>query len=152
MTRWRDLCHWATELSLLQAVDFSPISASTVLPLSFHRDRHPQHLRCQQMANCRQLPYCFLLLPGCCPLQQYVRLQEMEWVERPGDCAHFCAGRGTGAPCVIAASKEVNGVTAEPGRCLGYWQVGTRGLLQDRNTLPEGWLPPPPASLRGREE
>lgn len=36
-------------------------------------------------------------------------------------------------------------------RCLGYWQVGTRGLLQDRNTMPEALLPPPPACLQGRE-
>ena len=84
MTRWRDLCHWATELLLLQAFDFPPISPSTLLPVSFQRDRHPKHLRCQQTANCRQLPYCLLLLLGCCPLRMWAQCAGLEEDERGG--------------------------------------------------------------------
>lgn len=68
------------------------------------------------------------------------------------DRALLWTGRGDRSPpCAVAAGEEVNWAPAEPRRCLGYWQVGTWGLLQDRNTLPEAWLPPQPACLRGRE-
>lgn len=133
--------------------------------MSFQRDRHPKHLRCQRTENGRQLPYCLLLLPGSCPLRMWMWCV---WFGRwrggravvvvvvmagrgRGGGACLWTGRGTGAPCAVAVGEEVNWARAEPRRCLGYWQVGTWGLLQDRNTLPEAWLPPPPACLRGKE-
>lgn len=67
-----------------------------------------------------------------------------------GGCVCLWTCRRTGAFCESAVGDEVNWATAEPRLCLGYWQVGTWGLLQESNTLPEAWLPPPPACLRGK--
>lgn len=150
--------HWAFLSFRLQAFLQYPPSLPSV---SFQRDCHP---KASEMSVSRKLPSAAILLAFAARVLPFTDVssvfvvQERIWGEGEVvlgvggiECACLWAGRGTGASCAVAVGEEVNWATAEPRCCLGYWQVGTWGLLQDRNTLPEAWLPPLPACLGGKE-
>lgn len=157
MTRWRGFVIQSLSFSLLQALDFPTISLSSLHLWASNVTviQNIEDVRKQKTAVSCHIARCCCqgaALYGC--EGSVCVVGEQDWTMTSGvgvDCTCLRAGRGTGAPCAVALGKEVNRVTAEPRCCLGYWQVGTWGLLQDRNRLPEGWLPPPPASLGGRE-